>query len=137
MAIAFLRTTSEKRADRASAANEATTMMTLDKHQIEQGRPRETLSLREARNLAAKDKSNWCIVPFGYDLAVGKMILDQDVRLLSIRDDTDMLPVSRDPGSPPVSQGRAGDIPHDGGSSLTTVSRRRPVSRRIAMPPAR
>ena len=63
-------------------------MMTLDKHPGDQSRPRETLSLRDARNLAAKDKSNWCIVPFGYDLAVGKMILDQDVRLLSIRDDT-------------------------------------------------
>jgi len=63
-------------------------MMTLDKHPGDQSRPRETLSLRDARNLAAKDKSNWCIVPLGYDLAVGKMILDQDVRLLSIRDDT-------------------------------------------------
>jgi len=62
-------------------------MMTLDKHPGDQGRPRETLSLREARNLAAKDKANWCIVTLGFDLAVGKMILDQDVRLLSIRDD--------------------------------------------------
>ena len=62
-------------------------MMTLDKRCGDQGRPRETLSLREARNLAAKDKANWCIVTLGFDLAVGKMILDQDVRLLSIRDD--------------------------------------------------
>jgi hypothetical protein len=62
-------------------------MNTLDKQQGDQGRPRETLSLRDARDLAAKDKSNWCIVPFGFDLAVGKMILDQEVRLLSIRDD--------------------------------------------------
>ena len=63
-------------------------MTTVDKHPGDQSRPRETLSLRDARNLAARDKSNWCIVPFGYDLAVGNLILDQDVRLLSIRDDT-------------------------------------------------
>lgn len=44
----------------------------------------ETMSLSQARKLAAKEKSNWCIMPLGVDLAVGRMELDAEIRVVPI-----------------------------------------------------
>ena len=46
---------------------------------------RNTLSLSEARKLAAKDDANWCIVPQGADLTVGRLVLGEDLRVVKIR----------------------------------------------------
>lgn len=55
----------------------------------ESGHPdRNTLSLSDARTLAANDGTNWCIVPLGTDLTVARLVLGEEVRVLRIRDHT-------------------------------------------------
>ena len=44
----------------------------------------EMMSLSQARKLAAKEKSGWCIMPLGFDLTVGRMELDADIRVVPI-----------------------------------------------------
>lgn len=44
-----------------------------------------TLSLSEARSLAAKDNANWCIVPLGADLTVARMEFGDGLRVVRIR----------------------------------------------------
>ena len=43
-----------------------------------------SMTLSQARKLAAKEKSNWCIMPLGIDLAVGRMELDAEIRVVPI-----------------------------------------------------
>ena len=43
-----------------------------------------SMTLSQARKLAAKEKSNWCIVPLGIDLAVGLMELNEEIRVVPI-----------------------------------------------------
>ncbi len=43
-----------------------------------------SMTLSEARKLAVKEKSNWCIVPLGIDLAVGLMELNEEIRVVPI-----------------------------------------------------
>ena len=43
-----------------------------------------TMTLSEARKLAVKEKSNWCIMPLGIDLAVGLMELNEEIRVVPI-----------------------------------------------------
>ena len=42
------------------------------------------MTLIEARKLAAREKSGWCVIPLGFDLAVGRMELDADIRIVPI-----------------------------------------------------
>ena len=42
------------------------------------------MTLSEARKLAAKEKSGWCIVPLDFDLTVGRLELDRDIRVVPI-----------------------------------------------------
>ena len=42
------------------------------------------MTLSQARKLAAKEKSGWCIMPLGFDLAIGWMELDAEVRVVPI-----------------------------------------------------
>lgn len=50
-----------------------------------------TLSLSDARTLAANDGSNWCIVPLGTDLTVARLVVGDEVRVLRVRDHTGAL----------------------------------------------
>ena len=43
-----------------------------------------SMTLSEARKLAAKEKSNWCIMPVGIDLAVGWMKLEEEIQVVPI-----------------------------------------------------
>ena len=43
-----------------------------------------SMTLNEARKLAAKEKTNWCIMPIGIDLAVGLMELEEEIRVIPI-----------------------------------------------------
>jgi len=42
------------------------------------------ITLSQARKLAAKEKSGWCIKPLDFDLTVGRLELDADVRVVPI-----------------------------------------------------
>ena len=44
----------------------------------------DSMTLSQARKLAAKEKSNWCIMPLGIDLAVGCMELNAEIRVVPI-----------------------------------------------------
>ncbi len=43
-----------------------------------------SMTLSEARKLAATEKLNWCIMPLGIDLAVGRMELEEEIRVVPI-----------------------------------------------------
>ena len=43
-----------------------------------------SMTLSQARKLAAKEKSGWCIMPLGIDLAVGRMELDAHIHVVPI-----------------------------------------------------
>ena len=47
-------------------------------------RSTSAMTLSQARKLAAKEKSNWCIMPLGIDLAVGWMELAAEIRVVPI-----------------------------------------------------
>lgn len=42
------------------------------------------MTLIEARKLAATEKSGWCVIPLGFDLAIGRMELDAEIRIVPI-----------------------------------------------------
>jgi hypothetical protein len=52
---------------------------------------RNTLSLSEARRLAAKGADQWCIVPQGADLTVARLVVGNELRVVRIRDRTGAL----------------------------------------------
>ncbi len=63
--------------------------MTSEKHRRLAGIPQQTsstLTLPEARELAASDKTSWCIVPLGFDLTVAKLDIDDGLCVRRIRD---------------------------------------------------
>ena len=56
----------------------------MAKNRKESAQAAAVMTLVEARKLAAKDKSGWCITPLGIDLAVGRMELDEEIRVVPI-----------------------------------------------------
>ncbi len=51
----------------------------------------DTLTLSEAYELAVQDKTSWCIVPLGLDLTIARLVLDDELRVVRIRDNSGML----------------------------------------------
>ncbi len=51
----------------------------------------DTLTLAEAYELAVQDKTSWCIVPLGWDLTVARLVLDSELRVVRIRDNSGTL----------------------------------------------
>jgi hypothetical protein len=53
------------------------------RHEVE-NRPSLAMTLGEARELAATDKTSWCITPLDYDLTVGMLVVARDLRIVKV-----------------------------------------------------
>lgn len=42
------------------------------------------ITLAEARKLAAEDKNGWCITPVDYELTVGRLVVEADLRIVKV-----------------------------------------------------
>jgi hypothetical protein len=42
------------------------------------------MTLTEARKLAAEDKNGWCITPLDYELIVGRLVVERDLRIVKV-----------------------------------------------------
>jgi hypothetical protein len=42
------------------------------------------ITLTEARKLAAEDKSGWCITPLDCELTVGRLVVEEDLRIVKV-----------------------------------------------------
>jgi hypothetical protein len=42
------------------------------------------MTVTEARELAATDKTGWCITPLDYELTVGRLVVAQDLRIVTV-----------------------------------------------------
>jgi hypothetical protein len=42
------------------------------------------ITLAEARKLAAEDKNGWCITPLDYELVVGRLVVERDLRIVKV-----------------------------------------------------
>ena len=42
------------------------------------------MSLAEARELAANEKSGWCITPEEFELTVGRLVVGDDLRIVKV-----------------------------------------------------
>ena len=56
----------------------------MEKSHDQSLRSTAAMTLSQARELATKEKSGWCVIPLGFDLAVGRMELDADIRIVPI-----------------------------------------------------
>lgn len=42
------------------------------------------ITLAEARKLAAEDKNGWCITPLDCELTVGRLVVEEDLRIVKV-----------------------------------------------------
>jgi hypothetical protein len=46
--------------------------------------PALAMTLGEARQLAATDKTGWCITPLDYELTVGRLVVERELRIVKV-----------------------------------------------------